>query len=81
MTASAYKHGFSIEEAMHVMLSLANSQLISTTRRDAEWVFVGFPYQGSGRPIELIAELIPPRTVEVFHLSDLTDHYRYPWRD
>ncbi|MDR0283639.1 MAG: hypothetical protein LBI33_01920 [Propionibacteriaceae bacterium] len=79
MKVSAYKHGFELTDAIYVMTHPVGSELIRPTPRGEEWAFVGYPYEGSDRRMELLAEIIPPRTVEVFHFMDLTDYWRHLW--
>jgi len=72
MRPSAFKHGFELEEAIHVMAFPVGRQLIRKTSRGEEWAYVGYPHEGSDRKLELLAEFIRPNTIE-FHLMDLTD--------
>jgi len=81
MTESAYKHGFELEEAIYVMAHPVGARLVETTRRGEVWAFVGYPYDGSDRRVELLVERIPPRTIEVFHFMDLTDNWRSLWTE
>ncbi len=75
MRPSAYRHGFEIEEAVYVMTNPVGAQMIRRTSAGEEWAYVGYPYEGSDRRMELLAEHIPPKTIEVFHFMDLTDHW------
>ena len=81
MKGSAYKHGFQIEEAIYLIAHPVHAQLIRRTELGEEWAYVGYPYEGSDRRVELLAEHIPPRTIEVFHFSDLSDNWRYLWTE
>ena len=81
LTQSAYKHGFSIEEAIHVIGHPVRAHCLGPSPRGERWVWLGYPHPGSDRPVEVIEELIPPRTIEVFHVSDLTDIYRDLWEE
>jgi hypothetical protein len=40
-------------------------------------VFVGHPHPQTDRWIEVIARTVPPRTMVVFHVMELSDLYRY----
>ena len=81
MAASAYKHGFELEHALYVMAHPVGRRRIDETSRGEVWVYVGYPREGSDRRVELIVEQIPPRTIEVFHLMDLTDLWRHLWTE
>jgi hypothetical protein len=75
LTPSAYKHGFDYLEALHVLeYPIARVQLTVGC-----WLFLGYPSVGSNRPVELLAEIEPPRTIKVFHVFDLTDKYADQW--
>jgi len=79
MRPSAYKHGFSPEEAIYVMSNPVSAQMIGSTSHGEQWAYVGYLYEGSDRRMELLVERIPPRTIEVFHFMDLTDNWRHLW--
>jgi hypothetical protein len=81
LTPSAYKHGFEFEEALYVMAHPIGQQVIRQTARGTEIAYVGHPYEGSDRKVELLAELLPPGTIKVFHFSDLTDWWRHLWKE
>ena len=81
MAESAYKHGFQPEEALFVMTHSVGARLVEKTRRGEVWAYVGYPYEGSDRKVELLVERIPPRTIEVFHFMDLSDHWRSLWTE
>jgi len=81
LTQSAYKHGFDIEEAIYVMQHPIGREKIRSTQRGEEWAYVGYPYEGSDRRVELLCERVPPRTIEVFHFSDLTDLWSHLWKE
>ena len=79
MTPSAYRHGFDFEEAIYAIGHPLGRQVIEDGADARTVAYVGYPYEGSARPVELLAELAEPRTITVFHFSDLTDNYRHLW--
>jgi len=81
MMPSAYKHGFEIEDAVYLMANPVAAERISQTDWDEVWAYVGYPYDGSDRKVELLARHIAPRTIEVFHFMDLTDIWRHLWKE
>jgi hypothetical protein len=81
MMPTAYKHGFEFEEALWVMAHPVGRELVATGTGHTTVAYVGFPHEGSDRRVELLAEHIPPRTIRVFHFSDLTDHWSHLWKE
>ncbi|MDR2565972.1 MAG: hypothetical protein LBC97_07915 [Bifidobacteriaceae bacterium] len=79
LTPSAYRHGFEFDQALYVMSNALATGDLGSVGGQATVVFVGYPHDGSARRVELIAEIRQPRTVVVFHFSDLTDNYRHLW--
>jgi hypothetical protein len=81
MRPSAYKHGFDFDEVLYIMQHPRGARSLGRTSRGERWVYVGFPYEGSDRRVELLVEKTPPRTIEVFHCMDLTDNFRDVWAE
>ena len=79
-TPSADRHGIDHEDILWAISHATGSEeLQPRIDRPGETVrvFVGRPYAGSRRFIEVIALIRPPRTIVVFHAMELSDLFRH----
>jgi hypothetical protein len=76
-TASADKHGIPREDALYAIANAVGSEEVHGLSGEVTTVYVGHPHPHTARHIEVIAAAIPPRRLRIFHVSELTDHYRH----
>ena len=77
-TASAVRHGITAEDAMYAIR--ASVVQVPVPGRDGHGdatLFIGHPHPQTGRWLEVIAEIRPPRGVLIFHAMELTDKFRH----
>lgn len=75
--ASADRHGISHDDAMHAILNPQGLDTLEEGPGGTVTVFVGHPHPQTDQWIEVIARTVPPRTMVVFHVMELSDLYRY----
>lgn len=76
-TPSASKHGISQQDAIYAILH--HEVAVDIPGRDGfkpATLYIGHPHSQTDRYIEVIAEVIPPRGLKIFHVMPLGSKYR-----
>ena len=76
-TSSADKHSIPREDAVYAIAHAESQTHIEGYRGEVAVLYIGHPHPQTHRYIEVIATLVPPRGVVIFHVMDLSDTYRY----
>lgn len=76
-TDSAARHGVSQTDALYAMTHAQVSAEVDGLPGQRTVVYVGHPHAQTERYLEVIAAHLPPRSIVIFHVMELTDTYRH----
>ena len=75
--SSADKHVIPREDALYAISHAAGQAQIEGGAGEVTIVYVGHPHGQTDRYVEVIAALVPPRDLVIFHVMELSDLYRH----
>ena len=75
--SSADKHFIPREDALYAISHAAGQTQLEARAGEVTIVYVGHPHGRTDRYVEVIAALVPPRDLVIFHVMELSDLYRH----